>query len=778
MATKEFCCAGGAMPEEVGSCRGDSTPPLHEMVVLSPYIKHLNANRALVAIHCLLLAYYFRHRLIWSPVHENEAFGFWVIAVICELFLAVLWFCGQTTRLFAVERQAHPERLQSRYGQVGALSKLPAVDVFVTTADPRKEPPLITMNTVLSVLAADYPTDRAACYLSDDGGALITFWSLVETSKFAKKWIPFCKRFNVERRNPSSYFSWAFQLPDSNFNDWTAMKEEYEQFANRINLVADSGEVPDDVLSSMDGYQKWPAESSRKHPGIVQVLLDHHSRDVEGNVLPCLIYVSREKHPDRKHHNKAGALNALTRVSGLLTNANFILNLDCDVFISDPKAIQQAMCFFMDPSFASELSFVQFPQAFEEVDKDDRYASRMKSTYDIIAKSVDGIQGSFDFGAGCMHSRVALYQYENDTHIKSLSKEILPEEVFGRSGQLFSSAVHVLECQIGRSAHEVAIMPPEVLDDVIRCDYEDGTFWGKKIGWIYGSACEDILTGLVHHSRGWRSVYCSPLRSAFQGSAPPSGTDALVWRKRLSCGVTEILFSKYSPFRGGQRGLKFLQRIGYIIVCGRPSKCTAIFIYATLPVLCLVNGKSIFPKMSDPAMFRFILVFVSLYLNQYMENVWMGSGLRGWWNNERMSMLLCVSSWLLGAYEAYVRFVSGTDSVFILTPKYIDSNQNHQGKGTSFVFNSSGLFVPPTVLIILNVLGVAEGMRRIIRGGIQAVDVDLAHLFCACWVLACLGPICHGLLRMGRKGGMPMRVVLKACAYVAAMLWIARLLCN
>jgi hypothetical protein len=36
-------------------------------------------------------------------------------------------------------------------------------------------------------------------------------------------------------------------------------------------------------------------------------------RDVEGNELPRLVYVSREKRPGYDHHKKAGAMNALVK---------------------------------------------------------------------------------------------------------------------------------------------------------------------------------------------------------------------------------------------------------------------------------------------------------------------------------------------------------------------------------------------------------------------------------------------------------------------------------
>lgn len=65
----------------------------------------------------------------------------------------------------------------------------------------------MTANTVLSILAVDYPVDKVSCYVSDDGAAMLTFEALSETSEFAKKWVPFCKKFNIEPRAPEWYFA-------------------------------------------------------------------------------------------------------------------------------------------------------------------------------------------------------------------------------------------------------------------------------------------------------------------------------------------------------------------------------------------------------------------------------------------------------------------------------------------------------------------------------------------------------------------------------------------
>jgi hypothetical protein len=73
--------------------------------------------------------------------------------------------------------------------------------------DPAKEPPLVTANVILSILGVDYPVDKVSCYLSDDGASMLTFDALSETSEFARKWVPFCKKFSIEPRAPEMYFS-------------------------------------------------------------------------------------------------------------------------------------------------------------------------------------------------------------------------------------------------------------------------------------------------------------------------------------------------------------------------------------------------------------------------------------------------------------------------------------------------------------------------------------------------------------------------------------------
>ncbi|XVF86210.1 hypothetical protein PTKIN_Ptkin18bG0021900 [Pterospermum kingtungense] len=51
----------------------------------------------------------------------------------------------------------------------------------------------MVINTVLSVMAYDYPLEKLSIYLSDDGGLELTFYAMLEAATFSKKWLAFCK---------------------------------------------------------------------------------------------------------------------------------------------------------------------------------------------------------------------------------------------------------------------------------------------------------------------------------------------------------------------------------------------------------------------------------------------------------------------------------------------------------------------------------------------------------------------------------------------------------
>ncbi|KAJ4974794.1 hypothetical protein NE237_007968 [Protea cynaroides] len=169
--------------------------------ILSPY-------RLLIAIRLVGLGLF----LTWRIRHPNhEAIWLWGMSVTCELWFALSWILDQLPKLCPVNRVTDLSVLKDRFESPSlrnpkGRSDLPGIDVFVSTADPEKEPPLVTANTILSILSVDYPVEKLACYLSDDGGSLLTFEALAETASFARIWVPFCRKHGIETRNPEAYF--------------------------------------------------------------------------------------------------------------------------------------------------------------------------------------------------------------------------------------------------------------------------------------------------------------------------------------------------------------------------------------------------------------------------------------------------------------------------------------------------------------------------------------------------------------------------------------------
>ncbi|RRT44691.1 hypothetical protein B296_00039322, partial [Ensete ventricosum] len=207
--------------------------------ILAPY-------RLLIFFRIVVLGMY----LAWRIKDKNEdAIWLWGMSVICEIWFTFSWLLEQLPKLSPVKRTAELAVLIDKFETVSpqnplGKSDLPGIDVFVTTADPDKEPLLVMANTVLSVLAADYPAEKLACYLSDDAGSLLTFETMAEVASFATVWVPFCRKHDIEPRGPESYFSlkkdpYRNKMRTDFVKDRRRMKREYDEFKVRINALFD-----------------------------------------------------------------------------------------------------------------------------------------------------------------------------------------------------------------------------------------------------------------------------------------------------------------------------------------------------------------------------------------------------------------------------------------------------------------------------------------------------------------------------------------------------------
>ncbi|CAI0475977.1 unnamed protein product [Linum tenue] len=804
--------------------------PLSEIVPMSR--NKLTPYRAVIIMRLVILGLFFHYRIM-NPV--DSAFGLWLTSVICEIWFAFSWVLDQFPKWSPINRVTYLDTLSARFERPGEPCELAPVDFFVSTVDPLKEPPLITANTVLSILALDYPVEKVSCYVSDDGAAMLSFESLAETSEFARKWVPFCKKYAIEPRAPEFYFSQKIdylkdKVQPSFVKERRAMKRDYEEYKIRVNaMVARAQKTPEEGWTMQDGTP-WPGNNTRDHPGMVQVFLGNTgARDMDGNELPRLIYVSREKRPGYQHHKKAGAENALVRVSAVLTNAPYILNLDCDHYVNNSKAVREAMCFLMDPQVGRDVCYVQFPQRFDGIDKSDRYANRNIVFFDVNMKGLDGIQGPVYVGTGCVFNRQALYGYgppsmptltktssssscswcgccscccpskkkaeldaselykdakreelnaaifnlhEIDTDYDEYERSMLMsqrsfEKTFGLSSVFIESTL-MENGGVPESVNSSTLIKEAI--HVISCSYEEKTEWGKEIGWIYGSVTEDILTGFKMHCRGWRSIYCMPPRPAFKGSAPINLSDRLHQVLRWALGSVEIFLSRHCPlwygFGGGR--LRWLQRLAYINTIVYPFTSLPLIAYCLIPAICLLTGKFIIPTLSNLASVLFLGLFMSIILTAVLELRWSGVSIEDLWRNEQFWVIGGVSAHLFAVFQGFLKMLAGIDTNFTVTTKAAEDAEF----GELYMVKWTTVLIPPTTLLIVNIVGVVAGFSDALNKGYEAWGPLFGKVFFAFWVILHLYPFLKGL--MGRQNRTPTIVVLWSVllASVFSLVWV------
>ncbi|GJN38861.1 hypothetical protein PR202_gb27939 [Eleusine coracana subsp. coracana] len=671
----------------------------------------INPYRIVIILRLAILALFIHYRIM-NPVHD--AYGLWLTSVICEIWFALSWILDQFPKWCPVKRETYLDRLSLRYEKEGQKSELAPIDIFVSTVDPMKEPPLVTANTVLSILAVDYPVDKVSCYVSDDGAAMLTFDALTETCLFARKWAPFCKNYKIEPRAPEWYFAQKIDYlrekvhPDF-VRERRAMKREYEEFKVRINaIVANSRKVPEGGWSLPEGGP-WLGNNVQDHAGMVQVITGHDFvMDDAGNRLPWLVYVSREKRPGYDHHKKAGALNALV-VYSIIHSLFFFM-----------KIIHMKMFLFM-------------------------------ATDAFISK-------------------------ETDKDTTTLVPQEKFEKRFGHSGAFLASTLQ----ENGETRCFDMLKNIDDCIHVLSCGYENKTQWGKEVtspcsifllhvGWIYGSVTEDILTGFKMHCHGWRSVYCMPNRPAFKGSAPINLSDRLHQVLRWALGSVEIFLSRHCPLWYGYRcGLKPLERLSYINSVTYPWTSIPLLIYCTLPAACLLSGKFIVPEMNIYASILFIALFVSIAATSILEMRWGGVGIDDWWRNEQFWVIGGVSSHLFALFQGLLKVLGGVDTKFTVTLKGADDSEFSE----LYEFKWTWLLVPPTILILINVVGVLAGVSNAITVGYESWGPLLGKLFFAFWVLLHLYPFLKGV--MGKQERVPTLVVVLSVVLAAifSLLWV------
>ncbi|KAF3577100.1 hypothetical protein DY000_02035059 [Brassica cretica] len=697
-----------------------SRPPLCERISHKSYFLRAVDLTILGLLFSLLL-----YRI--QRVNENETV--WVVALLCESCFLFIWLLITCIKWSPAEYKPHLHRLDKR------LHDFPSVDMFVTTADPVREPPILVVNTVLSLLAVNYPANKLACYVSDDGCSPLTYFSLKEASKFAKIWVPFCKKYNIRVRAPFRYF--LNPLPssrDSEFTkDWGLMKTEYEKLSRKVeDATGDSH-----WLDSDDDFEAFSNTKPTDHSTIVKLVCGNKEGAGDEKEVPHFVYISREKRENYHHHYKAGAMNFLVRVSGLMTNAPYMLNVDCDMYVNEADVVRQAMCVFLQkPMNPNRCAFVQFPQDFYDSNADEFIILQS-----YLGRGIAGIQGPIFTGSGCFHTRKVMYglsidDLDDSGSLSSVAtKRMLAEgslaREFGSSKEIVKSVVEALQ---GKSNPQQTITNSiEIAEEVGNCHYEYQTSWGKT----YWNPFER-MEKLIHFSR---STSISRLYAANgTGGHGPVAT------------------------MGDRHARSLFQQ----------TKSIPELFYCLLPAYCLLHNSALFPKGLCLGIIVTLLGMHCLYtLWEFMR---VGFSVQSWYVSQSIWRIKATSCWLFSILDITLKLIGISKVVLIVTQKTMPESRSGSGdeppqridhglspSSGKFEIDGSLYFLPGTFIVLVNLAAIAGYWV-----GLQSWSCKdggggsgLAEACICVLVVIIFYPFLMGLFKKG-KYGIPLSTLSKA----------------
>ncbi|KAI3505311.1 hypothetical protein L1887_27376 [Cichorium endivia] len=710
--------------------------PLHT----SKHMPCMGFNRVFAIIYiCAIIALIYHH--IHTLLHHSTTFISFAITMsllISDLILAFMWCTTTSFRLCPILRQVYPENLE----KILHRNDFPAIDIFICTADPYKEPPMNVVNTALSLMAYDYPPEKISVYVSDDGGSELTLFAFMEAANFAKIWLPFCRDNNVMDRCPEAYFGSESQGRAG--PETEELKAMYESMKIKVENMVERGEVCPDYITNKPQRQTFnkyrtPGFTRSCHPSIIQVLIEGaKEKDKGGGSIPNLVYVSRGKNKNSPHHFKAGALNALLRVSGIMTNAPIVLTQDCDMYSNDPQTPKRALCFISDPSARPQLGYVQFPQRYHGLNKDDIYGGEFLRLFLANPVGMDGLQGPSYVGSGCFFRRRVFFGGPTSMLLPEI-QELRPDRVVEKP--ITSEAIIEL-------AHHVA-----------ECNYENNTKWGSQLGFRYGSLVEDYFTGYRLQCEGWESVFCHPSRSAFLGDVPISLVDAVSQTKRWAIGLLEVGFSKYIPMVFGSRYMGHIMGLCYAHYAFWPIWSIPIVIYSFIPQISLLNGLYIFPEVTDPWFLLYVFVFLGAYAQDCYDFILFGSTFKRWWNDQRIWLIRGLSPYLFGLVEYIAKHLGIATQGFNVTSKVQDNEQSKRYDQGIMEFGvHSPMFLPLTTASIVSLFALIIGIIQMLS--MWDVEKSFAQLFIAGFGVLNSWPIYEAMILRNDKGKIPVKTTM------------------
>ncbi|XP_020207310.1 cellulose synthase-like protein G1 [Cajanus cajan] len=683
--------------------------------------RFLGLTRLHILFHLVAVLFLFYYRITQLLSKPTVAC---LLMTIAELLFTETWFFSQAFRWRRLSREVMPENLPRD-------QKLPGLDIFVCTLDPKKEPTVEVMDTVVSAMAMDYPADKLAVYLSDDGGCPVTLYAMKEASEFAKEWLPFCTKYRVKSRCPKVFFSPMGE--DEHLHHDDGFRTEKEQLKEKYNKMQ----------KNIEKFGSDPKNCSIvfDRPSRIEIINDQPE-------MPLVVYVSRERRPTVSHRYKGGALNTLLRVSGLFSNGPYVLVVDCDMYCNDASSAKQAMCFFLDPETSKDVAFVQFPQMFHNLSKKDIYDSQTRHAFTTMWQGMDGLRGPGLAGSGNYLRRSALLfesPNQNDSYERNAQNK------FGKSTMYIESlkAIHGQQTAKKNIPRNVILQEARA---VASCSYEIDTNWGSEVGFSYAILIESSVTGYLLHCRGWRSTYLYPKRPCFLGCAPTDLKEGMLQLVKWSSEFCLLGLSKYSPFTYGISRLPIMHAFTFCYLTSTTHYAIPLIVYGIIPQVCFFKGIPVFPMVTEPWFIVFAILYVSFQSQHLVEVLYDGCSLPMWWDEQRIWIIRSLIVSIFAPIAAMKKIFGLNKAKFTLSNKAIDKENLKKYEKGKFNFEGAAVFMTPlAVLLIVNIVCFFGGLWRL--HNVKDFEKMFGQLFLLGYLVALSYPIFEGIITMKSKGG-------------------------
>ena len=131
---------------------------------------------------------------------------------------------------------------------------------------------------------------------------------------------------------------------------------------------------------------------------------------------------------------------------------------------------------------------------------------------------------------------------------------------------------------------------------------------------------------------------------------------------------------------------------------------------------------TIFMQIRNFASMWFILFFVSIFATGILELRWSGVSIEDWWRNEQFWVIGGTSAHLFAVFQGLLKVLARIDTNFTVTSKASDEDGDF---AELYVFKWTSLLIPPTIMLVVNLVSIIAGVSYAINSGYQSWSQEL-----------------------------------------------------